>query len=295
MLQNHKTEEIAPGLVLSLFNASFSEPFSIEMEHEPCIVLSVVIDGSVTFNSPVRAHAHSRNVICCSSDRQMTVCSQIAACSCFRSVDLCITPEWFRCGSPALSCDCAFACLRRAANAPPETRVHPRPPRFQPLLGSLVDNMHDEGALSKLRRKSVSYELLCWLAELYDDPERLEAEALRENCLARVQRQITSCPGEIKSIDALARKNGLSASKLKRDYQLSYGISVGTAVRNARLETAHRLIEKGQAISLASYETGYSHASSFSAAFRKYFGYSPRDLKRRHALASRPQVAMHPA
>lgn len=90
--------------------------------------------------------------------------------------------------------------------------------------------------------------------------------------------EISQKPEKILKIKDLADKYGYSKSKLKMDYREKYGISLGKSVRNHRLKTAHQLIMEGTSVSKVSYIMGYSHYSSFSAAFTQHFGYSPKNV-----------------
>ncbi|MBB6462751.1 helix-turn-helix domain-containing protein [Flammeovirga kamogawensis] len=81
-------------------------------------------------------------------------------------------------------------------------------------------------------------------------------------------------------IDDLARDCGLSASRLRALYKQVFGITIHQFHQNVRLDEARKLLREGEkTMSMIAMDLGFSSASHFSAAFKKQFGYTPREFK----------------
>ncbi len=79
------------------------------------------------------------------------------------------------------------------------------------------------------------------------------------------------------NVEALASEVGISRVQLHRKVKETMGITVGDFIRNLRLQQAARLLEKGDLnISQITYAVGLTNPTHFSAAFKKYFGVSPK-------------------
>jgi AraC family transcriptional activator of pyochelin receptor len=88
------------------------------------------------------------------------------------------------------------------------------------------------------------------------------------------------------SLEQLAARTGLNATKLKRGFRQLYGTSVFDYFRNYRLETARRILEKDQvSVTEAAMTVGYSNIGHFCAAFKKQYGASPGHWLRRPSAA----------
>jgi AraC-like DNA-binding protein len=83
------------------------------------------------------------------------------------------------------------------------------------------------------------------------------------------------------SLFELARLVGINKNKLNRGFRHLFGTSVFDYLRIQRLETARDLLEKNHCnVTGAALEVGYSQQSSFSKAFKNYFGTNPTDHTR---------------
>lgn len=82
------------------------------------------------------------------------------------------------------------------------------------------------------------------------------------------------------SLPELARIAGLNEFKLKNGFKELFGQPVFAYLAEYRLQEAHaQLIEGRKTASELAFELGYSSLQHFSAAFRKKFGVSPRELR----------------
>ena len=93
-----------------------------------------------------------------------------------------------------------------------------------------------------------------------------------------VKRAIDRSPAEAPKIPDLARRYGMSVSKLARMFKQQYGIPMHAYIIESRLcESAKLLAEGSLTIAEVAEKAGYAKGSQFSAAFKKRFGISPKD------------------
>jgi AraC-like DNA-binding protein len=75
----------------------------------------------------------------------------------------------------------------------------------------------------------------------------------------------------------------MSASKLKRTFKARFGVTVFDYGLDCRMREALELLRCNHlSVGQVAHRVGYSHQTSFTAAFRHHFGFLPKDA--RHAL-----------
>jgi AraC-like DNA-binding protein len=117
--------------------------------------------------------------------------------------------------------------------------------------------------------------------------EQLESQGtqgtLRGEEMKRMQlaRQILLEQGDERlSLRELAHRAGTNEYTLKRDFKAAFGTTVYGYLNQYRMEQAKTiLVEKDITIAELAAKMGYKHATHFSSAFKKYFGYLPNVLK----------------
>jgi len=83
------------------------------------------------------------------------------------------------------------------------------------------------------------------------------------------------------TIPALARLVGMNECDLKRYFKYRHGKSIAVFSREARLETACRLLRCCTAsVAEIGLEIGFSNPSQFARAFRKHYGKNPAEYRR---------------
>ncbi|MBX3252539.1 MAG: helix-turn-helix transcriptional regulator [Chitinophagaceae bacterium] len=91
---------------------------------------------------------------------------------------------------------------------------------------------------------------------------------------------ITSNLGKSCSILDLAQQVGTNDCYLKKHFKQVFGTTVYGYLQKERMERSRRLLMEGEKkISEIARLTGYKHASHFTTAFKKYFGYLPNKIK----------------
>ncbi len=82
------------------------------------------------------------------------------------------------------------------------------------------------------------------------------------------------------SIEHLARKIGLSESRLRTRFRSAFGLSLGRYLRESRCRRAAQLLRTGQvSIGEVADALGYSSPFSFSRAFKMVVGVSPSEIQ----------------
>lgn len=96
--------------------------------------------------------------------------------------------------------------------------------------------------------------------------------------LERVRDALHHDPAGEHRLAALAELAAMSPASLRRKFQAAFGCSVFDYRRECRLALAHDYLERGFSVQQAAHFSGYRHASNFSTAFHRHFGYPPGSL-----------------
>ncbi|PPD33680.1 MAG: AraC family transcriptional regulator [Methylomonas sp.] len=82
------------------------------------------------------------------------------------------------------------------------------------------------------------------------------------------------------SVEALSKQAGSNGFKLKQLFHHYFDTTPYGLLLDLRMQKAHQLLASGQyPVSIVAETVGYRHASNFSNAFIKYFGFSPKQLR----------------
>ena len=88
-------------------------------------------------------------------------------------------------------------------------------------------------------------------------------------------------------VPVLARRAGMNCSKLCSGFRQLFGETTAEFVRRQRLEFAHELLRTSDLqVRQIAQRAGYAHHGSFTAAFTRQFGYSPKNVRRGAASGS---------
>ncbi|CAM4367525.1 AraC-type DNA-binding protein [Pedobacter westerhofensis] len=93
------------------------------------------------------------------------------------------------------------------------------------------------------------------------------------------------------TIDKFGYLTGRSLTTFKRDFKKVFKTTPQKWLTQKRLELAHyQLAEKNRKPVEVYYETGFENLSHFTFAFRKYFGYTPNEVRGNRRLNFHPEV-----
>lgn len=85
---------------------------------------------------------------------------------------------------------------------------------------------------------------------------------------------------ETYTIHKLAKEVGTNVQYLKQHFKSYYGITIFNFVLKCKMQRAQHLLKDHRlTISVIGNKLGYKHASHFTAAFKKFFGYVPNSLR----------------
>ena len=157
--------------------------------------------------------------------------------------------------------------------------------RLLPMNAGLLHIAHSllrspyEGGLRLMHAEAKVTELLCEVlhrAAQAPAPARMGChDDLRRLDLAR--RIIMTQHSPPPQIADIARRVGMSETKLKRAFKARFGTTLFDMSLDARMRHALELLRcKHMAVGQVAYAVGYSHQTSFASAFKRHFGFLPR-------------------
>lgn len=99
------------------------------------------------------------------------------------------------------------------------------------------------------------------------------------NRLLKLKDYLQSSLDQHISVEDLAKKYGISVSKLKRDFKTLFNTSVYQFYNQFRMDEAYRRLKTGKySVMEVGYDLGYQSISKFSQMFKKVKGISPREV-----------------
>ena len=150
--------------------------------------------------------------------------------------------------------------------------------RFDVALANLLELMDDPPAAQVLgegRLREVLFAILRGEAG-----DRLRSDFGGAPALATTLAHVHAHISEEVSIDALARRAGMSRAVFDRQFKAATLLSPLQYIKALRLNEASMLIARGESVGDAATAVGYHNASQFSREFRRKFGASPREWAR---------------
>jgi AraC-like DNA-binding protein len=165
----------------------------------------------------------------------------------------------------------------------------PLPAGLHFVATSLLQSPYQHG-FRLLHAEAKALELLCRVLS----PAANEAEADRSAATTTAVRQIDAVRrilstqfSRIPHTCELARRVGMSESKLKRAFKEHFGSTVFEYGLECRMRHALELLRAdAMSICQVAERVGYQHQTSFTAAFRDYFGFLPSEARVR--VGNRP-------
>lgn len=171
------------------------------------------------------------------------------------------------------------------AGAVPQFRIYPRIGPMIPTLREIV-NACPQDPLHWILASSKAYELLYMALTnadmLCSEPSTaIRLTARDRQCLAAVRDILSDQYAAPPSLTALARRVGVNHTKLCYGFRLLYGESTSEFVRRRRMEAARELLQTSDLqVRQVARTVGYSHHSTFTAAFARHFGVAPKLIRR---------------
>ena len=145
--------------------------------------------------------------------------------------------------------------------------------RFQSLSSSI--DAWRAGPSRVLMLQSRALELVAETSRLVTD--RIDCDLIEPNrrCAYAIRDLIDADVSASIRLDDLARRMNISVRSMTNAFRSAFNESIVGYLTRRRMEEAAKLIADGKSVSEAAYLVGYK-PSSFSTAFRRHFGYAPK-------------------
>lgn len=156
-----------------------------------------------------------------------------------------------------------------------------RDPNIRRVLVRIAEEMRNPGfasvVLIELMVGQLGIELSRYWQAIDEGPATGGLAAWRLRLIDERLREL----GEAPSLTELAKLCKLSVRQLTRGFRTSFNRSIGEHVVQCRLDNAKRLLASDQSIKAIAYSVGFASPSSFTVAFRRATGETPRQFRQR--------------
>lgn len=150
------------------------------------------------------------------------------------------------------------------------------------VISELKDNKRT-GELRRIHTESKISELLVYQLEQLNDSFAEEREHLVGDDIIKLLKARTILDeryAQAPTQRTLAEEIGMSESKLRQSFKDYFSVTIYDYLTRVRMEKARSLLlEACKSIAEVANATGYNHQQNFSAAFKKYFGIAPSDVR----------------
>lgn len=270
---------IAPGFFLGRTDMALENGISYGAETFPFAAMSILLEGRISPHGAGMEELLPDATVAIANNERRELRSTFHGAERLRNVEVFVTPEWFETSRHA-SADADFDHVREAMLRPMRGKQNILDQRLRGVA-EMVLATQGTGALAALRLEAWSLDLLAELVSSFRAPQKqIPLSSTDRERIHSVRQQLEAAPEASGSISELARQYGVSASKLKRDFFIAFETCVGSFANTQRLVLGKKLLEEGISVSQVAYRVGYSHPANFSAAFKRHFGVSPRDIRR---------------
>ncbi|WP_316815923.1 AraC family transcriptional regulator [Pedobacter nyackensis] len=156
-------------------------------------------------------------------------------------------------------------------------------PEISVILNSIENSGHT-GFCKRLFLESKVIELLVLQLSQFELSESSEQQSkLKKDDLDKMHEVkeilITNVNSQL-SLRTLAHMVGTNEFNLKKNFKSAFGTTVYGYLNQYKMEKAKAMLVEGDSkISEVSVKMGYKHATHFTSAFKKYFGYLPTKIK----------------
>lgn len=135
----------------------------------------------------------------------------------------------------------------------------------------------------RAKASEISWRILNHLRDWRDDvaPEDAIDAKLRRN-VENLRRLISEEPTHRRSIEELSRYAGVNRTQLRSTFKRLYGMTVSEYRTSLLMQKAEEFLnEQDCSVAEVAYRLRYSDASSFSVAYKRYYGHAPRRARLR--------------
>ncbi|MDM2740123.1 AraC family transcriptional regulator [Citrobacter sp. Cu096] len=274
VLQGNVEEMTLPcGMCVTHSDVQVLQPYETTSRHSSPLYMLVVLEGCVILTINGLEHVVRSGMAFSSrlSEHQTMNARHAAHCK-LRTLSLGLYPdgawrtgllealmrEWERCLTPTLIWQVPGFLLSGLQYAQQST------------LSYVSRQLMLEGLILQLFGHGLS---ICQL-----ESGKRQAASSEQQRLEIVRRLLELSPENDYTLSALAQRAAMSPSSLRSKFRAAYGCSVFDHLRDCRLERARGYLLEGYSVQQAAWMSGYQHATNFSTAFRRRYGFSPGDM-----------------
>lgn len=151
------------------------------------------------------------------------------------------------------------------------------------LGNRLVNNPH-QGIRRLVYTEAVTLELLCVAIASFDSLPSAPRQHFSERelrCLYAARSMLTNQMAPAPTTQHVARRVGMNETSLKRGFKAIFGETIFDYSVRCRMQHALRLLrdDQQQQVARVAEAVGYGHQTSFATAFRRHFGFRPKDAR----------------
>ncbi|WP_293938243.1 AraC family transcriptional regulator [Iodobacter sp.] len=273
-------EDLRPGLSLHGNEVEFLQAHDSEGPLSPGLRLIIMLEGKVDacFGSlPLELGASNRCVLVSSLEEELLK-RQIAQGGYQRQVVLALEQSWFEEGGLSSMAD--FKSVERFCSQHLAHRTLNPDRAFLRLAEGLLQPIYDSPYLQKIHRECHSLELI--LFALNQLKQTVPLKARSRHRVAQLLELLQSDVAGQMSLEQMAQNLGSNTTTLQREFQAIYGVSIITWLRRHKLQEARRVLERDSCSVLdAALLAGYNSPANFATAFKREFGFTPRQVGQR--------------
>ncbi|RZK39418.1 MAG: AraC family transcriptional regulator [Pedobacter sp.] len=167
--------------------------------------------------------------------------------------------------------------------------VYSKNPYINPKLKNVINEVISCEFTDHLRTlyiKAKAFELLTLLIAQHEEERHTNLKADEIEKMLEVKKLIDSNLNEAYTLAYLAKSVGTNEQYLKNHFKILQGQTVFGYILSCRMEKAKEMLLSGKyRITDIAELTGYRHATHFTTAFKKFFGYLPKTLKTKVLLS----------
>ncbi|MEL7630747.1 AraC family transcriptional regulator [Pectobacterium aroidearum] len=199
-----------------------------------------------------------------------------------RETKICLSfsPAWFeRFASESSLCSSRLLQFRRAHWQ--SLSWQPAPDVLQRACQLAFDDRSPVSLIQRLQGESFALDLATDILRSIDaTPQQKRFGAHLECCLVRLKEWLDSGEADRLSIGQMAKTLGTNPVDLQNGFRTRNGITIAAYLRKQRLERAYQALHRHVvSVDEAAALAGYEHVSSFSAAFKKQYGFPPSQVR----------------
>ncbi len=164
-----------------------------------------------------------------------------------------------------------------------------RPFALSPLLMTVLHQLTETNLhqyVQALFVQAKAYELLSLsLDQFCKVPSKSILSPTDIECLHKARRLLDDNLGSPPSLTVLAREAGINDFKLKKGFKEIFQNTPYRYLREQRMLAAKKsLLQSRKSVTEVANDVGYTNLGHFAAAFRKQFGTTPKDYKKKRGL-----------